>query len=192
MGALIGGEFALAGVFLAAWRERITREAEERARFQRETLKELLDTLEALMWDVQAIEQWRREPENWKTGIEPIRAELPEAEEAHYVGHPFDYVDHQERLTSSDGILERFTKNRLRMEKLANQVKDEQVRTQCYALSRIAREVVEKPTFERANDIIGPMSERIGALLRGESGVMIELGSPPDQPARYVSQRRLL
>jgi hypothetical protein len=36
------------------------------------------------------------------------------------------------------------------------------------------------------------LSERIGALLRGETGNMLDPGSTPDEPARNVSQRRLL
>ncbi len=186
--AFLGGSL---GTLITGWFDRRARRNERDADFQRETLKELLDTLEALLWDVQAIEMWRREPENWKTAVEQTRVELPVAERAKYVGPPFDFVAHQERLVSS-GDLERMTESRNRMEKLANQVRDAQVRRQCYRLSHLAREVVEKPTFERANALIGPLSERIGGLLRGESGVMIELGSMPDQPARFVSQRRLL
>ena len=45
--ALIGGGFAIAGVFLAAWWERIARQTEEQARFQRDTLIALQDAIEA-------------------------------------------------------------------------------------------------------------------------------------------------
>lgn len=191
LGALVGGGFALLGVFLAASRERLARQADERERFQRETLIAVLDTLEEFIWDVQAIEQWRREPENWQTAIDQKRSELPESERDNYKPPPFDYLNHVSRLVAS-GQMERFTKRRLRLEILANQVTDEHVRTQCLMLSVVAQEVVEKPAYERVVARIGPISERIGALLRGEAGVLIELGPPPDSSPRYVSKRRLL
>ena len=187
--AFLGGSL---GTLITGWFDRRARRRERDDDFQRDTLKELLDALEALSWDVQAVEAWRREPEFHQMAMEQERASLPEPERAQYVGKPFDEVAHTVLLASEGGVLERMTKSRLHMEKLANQVKDEQVRTQCYRLSVVARETRDRPASDRAGDIIGPLSERVGALLRGETGIMLDLGSTPDEPAHNVSQRLLL
>jgi 5-methylthioribose kinase len=66
LSALIGGGAAIAGVFLAAWRERVARQSEEKARFQRETLIELQDTLQIFFRESYALHLWQTAPKRWE------------------------------------------------------------------------------------------------------------------------------
>ena len=102
--ALIGGGFALAGAFLAAWRERIARPTEEKARFQRDTLIALQDAIEAHVRAIQQLQFWRDRPVNRENIRRTVLEELymtPEGDKLMPPPSPMDRVNHESRVRPS-------------------------------------------------------------------------------------------
>jgi hypothetical protein len=143
--ALIGGGFAIAGVFLASWWERIARQTEERARFQRDTLIALQDAIEAHVRATEQIQFWRDRPvnnENMRRGALEEFYMTPAGDELMPPPSPMDQVEHYGYLHK---ITPQWHETRFLVERLASRVDNQAVRDDAVALVVTARNAIEDP-----------------------------------------------
>lgn len=166
LSALIGGGFAIAGVFLAASREREQRQIEERSKFQRDTLIVLQDSIERHVRATQQIEFWRKRPERMERSRREALGEYfntpqgdalwpaPTALERHQ--HYEDLFPHTKEWHESRYIIER----------LVSRVDNDHVRTDVAALVDAARNAIEVSVMQNVDAINRRLNDAIGVLIR--------------------------
>lgn len=179
--ALIGGGFALAGAFLAAWRERIARQTEEKARFQRDTLIALQDAIEAHVRAIQQLQFWRDRPVNRENIRRTVLEELymtPEGDKLMPPPSPMDRVNHESRVRP---LSKAWHETRYPVQRLASRVDNQAVRDDVDALVATARNAIHDPIMGRVNTLNARLNEQIGLLIR-EGMVTNDGFVAPDQP----------
>ena len=164
--ALIGGGLAIIGVFLAAWRERIARQTEEKARFQRDTLIALQDAIEAHVRATEQIQFWRDRPHFMEEGRRRALGDLymtPQGDALIPPPGPMDLIEHGEDLGK---VATPWHDTRYPVERLASRVDNRAVRDDVDALVATARTAMEDPIMGRVNKLKTRLNEKIGLLIR--------------------------
>jgi hypothetical protein len=164
--ALIGGGFAILGVFLAAWRERDARQIEDFGKFQRDTLLDLQDTLEVYFRATHDLHSWRESPELFEkiqqiiaeglrdAGLDPLPTPLV-----------FDREAHASELLD-EGHLATWTDSRFRLQKLASRVDNTLIQDEIAHLVEATRPVLTQSVMDEAERINARLNEQIGRLVR--------------------------
>jgi hypothetical protein len=153
VGALIGGGFAITGVFLAAWRERIARQTEEKARFQRDTLIALQDAIEAHVRATQQLQFWRDRPvrsENTRINALGEYYGTPAGDKLLPPPSPKDRVKHYADLRR---VSKAWHETRYPVERLASRVDNQSVQGDVSALVATARNAIHDPIMGRVNKL---------------------------------------
>jgi hypothetical protein len=184
--ALIGGGVAILGVFLAAWRERIARQTEEKARFQRDTLIALQDTLTTFLRATYALHLWRDAPRRWEDANRDFAERMAGAPDGLDMLPPFDWGQHSQQLLDTDE-LKVWRDSRFEIEALVSRIDNEAVRNDVARLVEETRPVLTQPVMDEAEAITNRLNIRIGLLIR--DGAVTPMGFiAPGEPRK----RRLL
>lgn len=190
LSALIGAGAAIGAVYVAASRERIARQAEEKARFQRETLIELQEALQVFFRETYALHLWRESPREW----ERISKELRDRFEQEFgsaalvqSSDQFDLLRHHE-LLDENGHLATWTDTRFCLESLTARIDNHDVRAGIAAIIETTRPVLSQEVFEASKPSFTLLTDLIGALIR--EGVLTSSGFvvPAQQPPNKRSQ----
>jgi len=180
--ALIGGGFALAGAFVAAWRERIARQTEEKSKFQRDTLIALQDALTVFLRATYALHLWRDMPRGWEEANRNFAERMAGAPDGLDALPPFDWAQHSQQLLDSDE-LKVWTDSRFEIEALVSRIDNESVRNDVAQLVENTRPVLTQPVMHEAEAITNRLNTRIGLLIR--EGTVTRNGFvAPDQTKR--------
>ena len=145
LSALIGGGFAILGVFLAAWREREARQIEERARFQRDTLIAVQDALEAHVRSTEQVQFWRDRPVFMETGRREALGELYMTPQGDGLIPPETPNDRQEHMEALLPVASAWNDTRYPLLRLMARVDDQTVRDDVEALVATARAAIQDP-----------------------------------------------
>jgi hypothetical protein len=151
--ALIGGGFALAGVFLAAWRERIARQTEEKARFQRDTLIALQDAIEAHVRATQQLQFWRDRPVRMENMRRGALEELYMTPAGDALIPPPSRMDRAKHEADVRPVSKAWHETRYPVERLASRVDNQSVQGDVSALVATARNAIHDPIMGRVNKL---------------------------------------
>jgi hypothetical protein len=187
LSALIGGGFAILGVFLAASREREARQTEEKARFQRDTLIALQDAIEAHVRATEQIQFWRDRPvlmENSRRESLGTAYMTPKGDE---VLPPPTLMEEFEHHAYLQEITPQWHDTRYPVERLASRVDNQAVRDDVGALVATARNAIHDPIMGRINKLNDRLNDAIGLLIR--DGVVTANGFVAPDP---TTRRRLI
>jgi hypothetical protein len=181
--ALIGGGFAILGVFLAASRERIARQTEEKARFQRDTLIALQDAIEAHVRATQQLQFWRDRPVFMEQGRQRALGDLYMTPAGDALIPPSTAMDRVKHLEDARGVSKAWHETRYPVQRLASRVDNQSVRDDVDALVATARNALQDPVMGRVNKLNTRLNETIGLLIR-EGEVTSNGFVVPDQTTR--------
>jgi hypothetical protein len=183
VGALIGGGFAIVGVFLAAWWERIARQTEEQGKVQRDTLLDLQDTWEVFFRATYALHLWRESPERFEELQQSLQESLRNAGLEPLAAPPvFDKKAHARQLDEEEHLTT-WTDTRFRLQKLASRVDNTLIRDEIPHLVEATRPILIEPVMDAAQRINARLNEQIGLLVR--HGQVTKTGFvAPDQTKR--------
>jgi len=181
--ALIGGGFAIAGVFLAAWRERIARQTEEKARFQRDTLIALQDAIEAHVRATQQLQFWRDRPVRMENMRRGALEELYMTPAGDALIPPPSRMDRAKHEADVRPVSKAWHETRYPVERLSSRVDNQSVRDDVDALVATARNAIHEPIMGRVNTLTTRLNEEIGLLIR-EGTVTPNGFAAPNQTTR--------
>jgi hypothetical protein len=167
--ALIGGGLTLLGTLASGRLDRRARRDELKEDFQRHTLLDIQDALEALIRVTRWLDRWRSAEEDWQAEITMEWQSIPEERRPPWNPPRFDEVGHQRSFNES-GNWEALQETKIRLEKLVVRIDNEQVRMDVRWMVRRADNVLHNSSIlGEIEDRYSSVNQLIGTLLRGDT-----------------------